>query len=902
MSSAPSPPLSHRFIQVLLDQVWDGDAVAVAESIWFVDQIGKADPSFGLEVDPIIVEIPTIELEQHDAVLQLDRETVSDRVEDQPIADVVLPSANQSSEVPEPEAEEAESQEKSVSAGGSTDAIPIVVPSAPALRRSLELSRALRPLKRRVPSMTQQVLDEEATACRMVESRAIGQEFCVPVMVPAPERWLEVALVVEESRSTFIWRDLVDEFRRLLEREGAFRDVRTWRLERQDDEWHLQVWGVPSAQRYRTQSLVEPTGRRLILFVSDCVSGVWQQGQVQALLAEWGKSQPVALVQLMPETLWQRTALRRGISTEIGSQLPGRVNADLVVREVVPWVAEENSVKSLALKLPVMALEAYSMQRWAKMLAGVGNQTALGVLFEQASVMVESSVALPPAVSDDETLARAEGLVRQFLLTASPLAQRLARSLTAAPVSLAVVYLIQETVLRDSWQAHAAEVFMSGLIRSVPGSEPPVHDFVPGVRAVLAKTARISDSVSVLDQLSIYFASRAGLSVSGFQALLVMREVGAAVKEQELLPLLQVMPEVLARLGGEYAELAQAAASNLARVRAAVEKQKEEKELVSLKTFEFEYGEYEEVDTTPQLQTFEFDILIFATESLENREPDPLAELDWQRVSFTVATIAPNQKSKLLTVDRAAWMYTAETKATRRSLRTLRRGPIVQFEMMAVPGGEFLMGENDRLVKVPPFFMGKYPVTQKQWSAVAQMPRVNRDLEPAPSRFKGDDKPVEQVSWLDAMEFCARLSKNMGREYRLPTEAEWEYACRAGTTTEYHFGDSITNELANYGSANSGTTPVGQFPYVNAFGLSDMHGNVWEWCMDHWHNSYEGAPLDGTAWIDAKAKEDAQRVLRGGSWDDNPAICRSASRFRFSAADRDFIVGFRVISPARILP
>jgi formylglycine-generating enzyme required for sulfatase activity len=243
-------------------------------------------------------------------------------------------------------------------------------------------------------------------------------------------------------------------------------------------------------------------------------------------------------------------------------------------------------------------------------------------------------------------------------------------------------------------------------------------------------------------------------------------------------------------------------------------------------------------------------------------------------------------------------MYTAKIEVPRRMLR----GNLdMKFEMMAVPGGKFSMGSNDLVIQVPPFFMGKYPVTQKLWSAVSQMPRVNRDLEPAPSKFKGGDKPVERVSWLDAMEFCARLSKNLRREYRLPTEAEWEYACRAGTITEYHFGDEITSELANYGRLKLSTTPIGQFPYVNSFGLSDMHGNVWEWCMDHWHESYKEAPLDGSAWTETKAEENASRILRGGSWDVAPGTCRSASRDRLNAAASDVDLGFRLVSPARIL-
>ncbi len=163
-------------------------------------------------------------------------------------------------------------------------------------------------------------------------------------------------------------------------------------------------------------------------------------------------------------------------------------------------------------------------------------------------------------------------------------------------------------------------------------------------------------------------------------------------------------------------------------------------------------------------------------------------------------------------------------------------------------------------VTVPPFFMGKYPITQAQWRVVATLPQINHELDPDPSRFKEDDRPVEKISWYESVEFCDRLSKHTKQHYRLPSEAEWEYACRAGTTTPFHFGETITPELANYkgnytyasapeGEYREETTQVGSFNLANRFGLYDMHGNVWEWCADHWQGGYEGSPTDGSAWI-----------------------------------------------------
>jgi formylglycine-generating enzyme required for sulfatase activity/tRNA A-37 threonylcarbamoyl transferase component Bud32 len=230
----------------------------------------------------------------------------------------------------------------------------------------------------------------------------------------------------------------------------------------------------------------------------------------------------------------------------------------------------------------------------------------------------------------------------------------------------------------------------------------------------------------------------------------------------------------------------------------------------------------------------------------------------------------------------------------------------VVLEMVAIPGGTFLMGspesEKERSsyespqhkVTIQPFFMGKFTITQEQYQAV---------MGKNPAHFPGKKRPVEYVSWDDAVEFCAMLSNKTGKKYQLPSEAQWEYACRAGTTTPFHFGETITTDLVNYdgnypyGSAPKGkyreqTTDVGSFP-ANAFGLYDMHGNVWEWCQDEWHKNYDNAPSDGSAWLN---ENDNQKLLRGGSWYDNPGYCRGAIRnYGYSRDVRDVNFGFRVV-------
>lgn len=245
----------------------------------------------------------------------------------------------------------------------------------------------------------------------------------------------------------------------------------------------------------------------------------------------------------------------------------------------------------------------------------------------------------------------------------------------------------------------------------------------------------------------------------------------------------------------------------------------------------------------------------------------------------------------------------------------------VKLEMARVPGDGFLMGEEleqslqniaegpQHRVNVFAFYMGGYEITQAQWKAV---------MGSNPSSFKGDDLPVEMVSWNDAKAFCEKLDQMTGKIYRLPSEAEWEYACRAGTTGDYasdpdaeiQSGDDdfakflaelrALDEMAWHAdNSSSKTNPVGK-KRPNAFKLYDMHGNVWEWCEDVWHDSYGSRnghpPNDGSAWL--TGGEQNLRVLRGGSWNNDSQSVRSAYRDRSAPGARGSNIGFRVVVSA----
>ena len=236
---------------------------------------------------------------------------------------------------------------------------------------------------------------------------------------------------------------------------------------------------------------------------------------------------------------------------------------------------------------------------------------------------------------------------------------------------------------------------------------------------------------------------------------------------------------------------------------------------------------------------------------------------------------------EVVTVNPQGKIIQRENKKTLYFLETLEDD--CHLEMVAIPPGTFYMGSlkteegclpsqtPQHRVTLKPFWMSKYPITQQQWKIVAQLPTIKQSLLGDPANFSHPNHPVEKVSWYDAVEFCARLSQHSQRSYYLPSEAQWEYACRANTNTPFHFGETITTDLANYSGINweyqgkicsqgaygqgllgedrRETTPVGYFAVANGFGLYDMYGNVREWCDDLWHRNYLGCPDDGQTWI-----------------------------------------------------
>ncbi|MDX2096880.1 MAG: formylglycine-generating enzyme family protein, partial [Leptolyngbyaceae cyanobacterium bins.59] len=695
--------------------------------------------------------------------------------------------------------------------------LPLQVPAANALRSQRDLARALRPLMRKIPSPTQCLFDEEATAIRTAE-----QQIVVPVLVPAPERWFDLAIVVEDSPSLKLWEDTIAELHTLVEQQGAFRQIRTWRLhEGPGKKIQLSAnWrSTPAQQRPRNADvLLDPTSRRIIWLVSDCTSDLWNAASIYKQLQKWGKYSPLVLIHLFPERLWQRTALGIGQAVRLRAVTPGATHAMLTAgaTPIYPSIEDEDDDQKTAepqqfeatckITLPIISLEPEPLKRWAKVTVGTGDVSVAGfqIDLEQLTSLTHAQVSFPALTPEQR--------VQQFCATASITAQKLAGLMAAVPVSLPVVHLIQKTLLPQSQQVHVAEVFMGGLLDALP--PPPdqprasiQYYFPEPVREQLVDAVPISKTTRVIDIVSADIADRLGRSdIKTFAALIAILPELRLDQQQSIQHFAEIPLSTLRRLGGDY----RTQADRLARY------------------------------VTPHPPGFSpqgwppFQEYRYQTATLEL---EPL-----QRFEFETATIQQQGQQGFLR-RKPKWVITKSPGYGWQRVEDLGNG--VLLEMVEVIGGRFQMGspENEperygdegpqHEVTVNDFFIGKYPVTQAQWRTVASLPPVNQDLEPDPANFKGEKRPVERVSWHDAVEFCARLSKHTGREYSLPTEAEWEYACRSGTTTPFYFGETITTDLANYrgkdwkyegntysGSYNTGpkgvfreeTTEVGSFP------------------------------------------------------------------------------------------
>jgi serine/threonine protein kinase len=433
-------------------------------------------------------------------------------------------------------------------------------PAAPALPGALQLARAIRPLLRRVPSRTDATIDEEATVELIVE-----QQIFSIVLRPSQGRWLAVDLVVDEGASMVIWRETIVELRRMLERHGAFRDVRLWGMATDNDgsavHLYARTGAVGATKRIRSpKEIIDPSGRRLILVVSDCISPAWWSGDAFNVLKTWSAHAPLAIVQLLPRRLWAGTALSMGRAARLHATLPGAPNALLVAE---PTHRLLGPLPEGGLSIPIVMLDPDSLAAYARVLVGAGNASTPGFVLDTLRRTSEPVVKMqPPERADSDDAA----LLQNFREVASPPAWTLACYFSAAPLTLPVMRLVQRAMLPEplSRQAHLAEVFLSGLLRRLTPSgteDHPEHiqyDFVTdGVREQLLNWLSAPEAIAVLRScISEYVEERTG-QVFDFDAILATPDaIGSLTIDERTAPFASVTARVLRRLGGRYATAA----------------------------------------------------------------------------------------------------------------------------------------------------------------------------------------------------------------------------------------------------------------------------------------------------------------------------------------------------------
>jgi formylglycine-generating enzyme required for sulfatase activity len=794
-------------------------------------------------------------------------------------------------------------------------ASPIRVPVPFPLPQPSHLSKALLPFSRRVRGLRATELDIEKTVERTAEANGLP----IPVFQRPLQRWFDVCLLIDYSPSMEFWGELGEGVAALFRWQGIFRDVRVWQFDTNVTGRPRLLSGVDAMER-EVESLIMPGQDRLFVVVTDTLGKAWRTGKAFEALAVLGAKHPIAIAHVFPQYLWPRTALEGSILRPLVAPTPGCANDRLVI-------AARLRTKNPLYRFPIFNLSEQHFSTWAKHIAEDGGTSIQGVLLSQ-KVSMDAAAGQGeeiPTQGKDDLLP--EDLVNTFWSDATPEAAQLASILAAVPLIPTVMRLAQEQFMPDTRHWHLAEVFFSGLVQrsalspTNAGVANRWYEFRQGVRDLLLQKSPIRTTTEVWREIGSFIEQ----NIDSLQdALGLVPNPSGSIDNVQLSRehyFAEVRGAVLKTWGGEFAHRGQELIDAAQNYRARKSRLTEDSELNSVfpELQEIPFIDAQLIEDIPPpfpppLQTEEFTVVTLET------QPEPDTSQDLEPFEFTVVTLLPRssrqQRNRKQSQQPTEWELHREQRQAYRRVETLPGD--IPLEMIALPGGRFRMGsplgEPERYkdespqheVNVEQFWMGRYPVTQRQWQAVVRLSQVERQLNPNPSRFKGDDRPVERVSWYDATEFCARLSAHTGRAYRLPSEAEWEYACRADTTTPFHFGEMITTEVANYrgGAYNNGptgerrgkTTLVNYLKGANAFGLSDMHGNVWEWCQDHWHSNYKGAPIDGSAWLSENDK--ASRIRRGGSWNFSAGSCRSASRSYSDPLLANDGLGFRVCCSA----
>jgi hypothetical protein len=437
---------------------------------------------------------------------------------------------------------------------------PVLVQAVvgPQLLDPLPLARAMRPLRRRRPATGRTILDEDATA-----DLAAEQRLWWPVLAPASEPDFDLALVVDASDSMALWSALIREFRLLCEQLGAFRDIRSWYLTtgRDDSPLRPTLRGASRSSSARDPlELLDPSARRLILMITDGVHPWWQpSGPLRPILARWAAASPVAIMQPFPQRLWNRSALRPAVA-EFHAGGPGLPTARIIRPPRGPANGTSSVPHTRNTTVPLLGLTPTALDRWARLVVGTGPTASLAAAIltgEPAEDHRRPRGGPPDAQADPGQL------VRDFRASVSPEAYRLAGYLSAVPLSLPIIRLVQESMLPEAGPAEQAEVFLSGLLRRLSvgtragDAENATYGFRAGVREILLSTITRTEALGMVGQVGSYLVhgQRTGRSFPAVLGTVPNEDIRTAA-ERFPSSFGRVSSMVLERIGGPYAAAA----------------------------------------------------------------------------------------------------------------------------------------------------------------------------------------------------------------------------------------------------------------------------------------------------------------------------------------------------------
>jgi hypothetical protein len=442
--------------------------------------------------------------------------------------------------------------------------IPFVSPGGPTLPGKLELGRALRPFMRRVPSQTHFQPDIQATVDRIADENS-----WLPVLKPVTTRWLDVALIVDISASMQFWQNSLTELEHLLALQGAFRKVRRWNLDTNNSATIRLQQGHTLTHNHK--EILDGIGQRLIIVASDCLAPAWYSPVLTAMLKDWGKHNPLVIVQMLPTHFWKETGLGIATSGWIRPASPGSPNSQLWIDSVVSnQPTKPNPTQTMP--IPVITLEPERVERWGRMVANAAEGWLpiyrLKTYKETAQKDTEEFITPNTTTAPTQLPKEPIKLLRRFRRLASPLAQRLALYLAAAPLSLPVIWLIRQALIPKARQIHLAELLINGVIKPAENNQleqtkihsnyyTPQYEFAPGVRQILLDSLRKDEALEIIAQASRFVTSTSGQAFD-FRALLLSPETtdNTIPITKDSLPFAYVTAEVLERLGGSYSRLA----------------------------------------------------------------------------------------------------------------------------------------------------------------------------------------------------------------------------------------------------------------------------------------------------------------------------------------------------------